>query len=158
MFFLFLLMFAVMFPNVQLCAVMFAYVPLCFSYFCLCLPVCVHRKCHQDFFAAVLTQLEDTLQEPELLRVGRDDHPPNKFVILSTTWMNDNAEAYMCCACNLRSPLMRCRKCTISAATMHQGPVTINDMNLRDGEYLAMLTDLSEEPFLKSMTKPLNAR
>lgn len=137
------------YPYVPLCTVMFFMSHLCSS----------DRRANQDFFRAILTQLEDTMFEPVLLRVGKDDSkPPLKFVILASTWSNDNDEVYMCAGCNMRSRYQKCRICVVSATDMHETNVSINAPLRRDGDYLADLTNRSQIPFMKRMTKIPNAR
>ena len=97
--------------------------------------------------------------EPVLLRVGRDDtKPPLKFVVLSSTWSNDNDEVYMQTGCNMRSTHQKCRVCIVPAADMHATAVSQHEPARRDGQYLKDLTDRSQIPFLKKLTKARNAR
>lgn len=73
------------------------------------------RRTNQEFFAALLDQLEATMQQPILVQVGTDmSKEPIKVVVLAPTWCNDNDECYMLCGCNIRSTNKRCRLCGVS--------------------------------------------
>jgi hypothetical protein len=115
----------------------------------------INRRMLQQFYRSVLGQIETTMFQPVLLRVGGNDDPPVKFVILSPTWCNDNEECYSLASCNLRSSQKTCRICDVERSAMHQNG---NPACLRNGAYLSELTERAEIPFLKLLTKPLNAR
>jgi hypothetical protein len=116
----------------------------------------INRRMLQQFYRAVLGQIESTQFQPVLLRVGvKESDPPLKFVIMSPTWCNDNEECYSLSSINLRSTKQRCRICTVLRSDMHHNSTP---SGLRDGAYLSELTERAEIPFLKLMTKPLNAR
>jgi hypothetical protein len=86
----------------------------------------INRKIEQSFFRSVLGQLEATMFEPILLRVGRDlTKEPRKFVLLSPTFCNDNAECYCTTSVNMRSTWKRCRLCTVSCYTLCFYPTTL---------------------------------
>ena len=74
----------------------------------------INRKIEQLFFRGLLGQLETTMFEPLLLRVGRDlNKEARKFVLLCPTICNDNAECYSTTTVNMRSTHKRCRLCTV---------------------------------------------
>lgn len=113
---------------------------------------------HQDFFYAILSQLEETMFEPLVLKCGKNpDAPVSRYILMCCTCSNDNAESYMHLGCNLRSKRKRCRVCNVSTTDMHSMQVN-KYTDLRDGRYLSILTSRAEVPLMKWMLKPFNAR
>ena len=92
----------------------------------------INRKVEQLFFRSLLGQLEATMFEPLLLRVGRDnENEPRKCVLLAPTICNDNAECYSTTSVNMRSTSKRCRICTVSFCTLCFFSCTLCFSNIR---------------------------